>query len=97
MTDVPNYADAKRWLDDESLELLMGTACMSCRAGTWLIKESLNHDVVKEAMTELGIMICKTPLVTSRMPFSSVICRGVVEQQFGDMIFPVIFDKMLSE
>ena len=97
LDDVPNYADAKRWLNDESLQLLSGAECIGCKAGTWLVKESLNNKVIKDAMVEIGILICKTPLVTDRMPFSSVICRGVVEQQFGESIFPIIFDKMLSE
>ena len=49
-------------------------------------------------MIDIGIFICsETPLVTDRMPFSSDICRGVIEQQFGDAVFPVIFEKMLSE
>jgi hypothetical protein len=94
---VPNYADAMRWFDDESLELIGGSMCIGCKAGTWLIKESLNNKLVKDAMVEIGIAICHSPIGTKLNPFSSLVCRGVIEQQFGEAIFPVIFDKMLSE
>jgi hypothetical protein len=64
--------------------------CDACKLGSWTIRETLGRKHVQNLVTDLVIGICA--YVIEDFGFKREVCPGLIRQQVGDSILPILTD-----
>jgi hypothetical protein len=84
-TDLTNPFEAF-WLTTASLK------CDACKLGSWTIRETIGRKHVQNVITDLAIGLCA--YVIEDFGFKREVCPGIIKQQFGDSILPILTDQL---
>ena len=68
---------------------------MACKASTAAVSEALGNPVSHLALVEGGKLLCDL-FIEHTTPYSRQNCPGIIRQQWGEEILPMLTDQLLN-
>lgn len=72
-----------------------GIECSACKLGAWTFRETIGRKHVQNLITDAVIVICG--YFVEDFGFKRDVCPGIIKQQVGDSILPILGDKLADE
>jgi len=69
--------------------------CTTCKWGTWFLRETIGSDLLSPLIVKIGEVGCR--FVIPYVGYDPNTCPGIIKQQFGLSILPIITHELLSE
>lgn len=91
--DVEKISEALAQYGGEYIQMM---GCNTCKNFSWGVKTFLDNMLFKSISSDIGVQGCKY-ILPMFSPYKAETCPGIIDQQWNQALFPIIFEMLLSE
>ena len=91
---VPAFEKHSEKLDKVSVKIERDLGCPACKMAVWGLK-NFNNEVNKWVTSEIFTVGCE--VILSFTAKSPSLCAGVIQDQYTEFLYPLIWEELLSE